>query len=161
MTKRWQIIVHLKQFLMHFPTEGKSEKKRRLQLAGARAFLSLAAPQLLGLAFVDAVTTQAAQSMRLGQLLINQLKQLAGETLTRYAIKYLKKAVNLVLLWLFLQIYTSVALPKGQNQTWDAPRAHLSTLQCLLNILKIKNTLKHWALQKNKTYLWTPRAFHL
>lgn len=96
MTKLWQIIVHLKQLLMYFPTEGKWEKKRRLQLAGARAFLSLAAPQLLGLAFVDAVTTQAAQSTRLGQLLINQLKQLAGETLTRYAIKYLKKAVNLV-----------------------------------------------------------------
>ena len=89
----------------------------------------------------------------LRQLLINPLKQLAGETLTRYAIKYLKKAVNLVFFWLGLQIYTSVALPKGQNQTRDAPRAHLSTLQCLLNILKIKNTLKHWALQKNKTYL--------
>ena len=70
MTKPWQIVVHLKQLLMYFPPEGKLEKKRRLQLAGARAFLCLAAaPQLLGLAFVDAVTMQAAQSMRLDSCL--------------------------------------------------------------------------------------------
>lgn len=63
------IIVHLKQLLKYFLTEGKLGKKRRLQLAGARAFLCLAAPQLLGLAFVDAVTMQAAQSMRLDSCL--------------------------------------------------------------------------------------------
>ena len=96
MTKPWQITVHLKQLLMCFPTEGKLKKKRRLQQAGADAFLSLAGPQLLGLAFVDATTMRAAQSVSLGHLLIIQQRQLAGETLTRYAIKYLKKAVRLV-----------------------------------------------------------------
>lgn len=81
---------------MCFPTEGKLKKKRRLQQAGADAFLSLIGPQLLGLAFVDAMTMWAAQPMSLGQLLIIQQRQLAGETLTRYAIKYLKRAVRLV-----------------------------------------------------------------
>ena len=86
MTKLWQIIVHLKQLLMYFPTEGKWEKKRRLQLAGARAFLSLAAPQLLGLAFVDAVTMQglsaeetAQLSALLGRMRNNLLASLMGE----------------------------------------------------------------------------------
>lgn len=58
--KTWQIIVHRKQLLMCFPTEGKSKKKRRLQQAGADAFLSVACPPLRGLAFVDKGSMQAA-----------------------------------------------------------------------------------------------------
>lgn len=83
-------------YLMCFPTEGKSKKKRRPQQAGAVAFLSLASPQLQGLPCVVEVSVWAAQSMLSGQLLINQQRQQAGETLKRYAMKYLKKAANLV-----------------------------------------------------------------
>lgn len=70
-----------------------------------------------------------------------------GETLKCYAIKYLEKAVTLVIFWLALQIYPLVALQKGQNQTEDIPRVHLNTLHYLLNILKIKT---RWNLEQTK-----------
>lgn len=64
--KTWQIIVHLKQLLMCFLLRGGKKKKRRLQPAGADAFLSSACPLLLGLAFVDEGSVGAAQSTCLG-----------------------------------------------------------------------------------------------
>lgn len=53
-----------------------------------------------GSCFCGRESMQAAQPMCLGQLLLNQQRQQAGETLKHYAIKYLKKAVSLVFFWL-------------------------------------------------------------
>lgn len=99
---------------------GEVKEKRRLPQAGARLFplrpvLGAGACSCGRSAYVGCTLE------RLRQLPINQQSQQAGETVKRYAIKYLKKAVNLVFFWLVLQMYTSVALPKGQNQTRDAP----------------------------------------
>lgn len=162
MTKTWQIIVHLKQLLMCFPTEGKSKKKKEVA-AGACWHLPLFSQCLAAGSDFCGRSIHADSTVHGHRAAAHESAEAAGRWNTEMlCYKIFRDCCEFSFLLISSpDLYLSSFAEGPESNQKYIPRAHLSTMQCLLNILRIKNTLEHWALQKNKTYLWTRRAFHL